>query len=68
MKPAPFEYLAPDSPDAALDVLARSGGGSSSPSLISTRRASTSIVLGWPEITRLARESGVRAAQQEELF
>jgi CO/xanthine dehydrogenase FAD-binding subunit len=26
MKPAPFEYLAPDSLDAALDVLARSGG------------------------------------------
>lgn len=26
MKPAPFEYLAPDSLDAALDLLARSGG------------------------------------------
>jgi carbon-monoxide dehydrogenase medium subunit len=26
MKPAPFEYLAPDSLDAALDVLARHGG------------------------------------------
>jgi carbon-monoxide dehydrogenase medium subunit len=26
MKPAPFEYLAPDSLDTALDVLARSGG------------------------------------------
>ncbi|HVR99328.1 MAG TPA: xanthine dehydrogenase family protein subunit M [Thermoanaerobaculia bacterium] len=26
MKPAPFEYLAPDSLDAALDVLARQGG------------------------------------------
>lgn len=26
MKPAPFEYLAPDSLDAALDILARQGG------------------------------------------
>jgi carbon-monoxide dehydrogenase medium subunit len=26
MKPAPFEYLAPDSLDAALDLLARNGG------------------------------------------
>ncbi len=26
MKPAPFEYLAPESLDAALDILARSGG------------------------------------------
>jgi aerobic carbon-monoxide dehydrogenase medium subunit len=26
MKPAPFEYLAPDSLDAALEILARSGG------------------------------------------
>jgi carbon-monoxide dehydrogenase medium subunit len=26
MKPAPFEYLAPESPDAVLDILTRSGG------------------------------------------
>lgn len=61
MKPAPFDYLAPDSLDAALDALARHGGdakilagGQSLIPVMSFRLAQPSILVDLNKISELS--------------
>lgn len=70
MKPAPFEYLAPDSLDAALDLLARSGGeakllagGQSLIPVMNFRLAQPSLLV---DLNRLRDLDYVREASREE--
>ena len=70
MKPAPFEYQAPDSLDAALDLLARSGGeakllagGQSLIPVMNFRLAQPSLLV---DLNRLRDLDYIREASQED--